>query len=285
MLGYESERRLKSLLMAVCDGEIDLERHRQRMCEIRDFAPFSAFERIDRDGNGFLTSRELLNFLRDNRAYGITEEECHRLLKFFDSDEDGRLSFEDFKQMVLPCEDNYLRNVTLGRYAPRIGRYESLPRDIESMLTGVLEKELAMQRRIEICKKDLEYRYDFSVYAAYRSIDRYNDGFINQYVLGSFLRNMGHYATERELVAIIRRIDTDGDARLSLAEFSDYLRSHNPPSRYEMVEDNIRARSYSEEKRRRNLAASASKYGSPYRYEPATSSPLRPRSADPYSRN
>lgn len=43
MLGYESENRLKSLLVAVGDGERHLENLRQRLCQIRDFAPHSAF--------------------------------------------------------------------------------------------------------------------------------------------------------------------------------------------------------------------------------------------------
>lgn len=43
MLGYESENRLKNLLVAVGGGEKLLESLRQRLCQIRDFAPFSAF--------------------------------------------------------------------------------------------------------------------------------------------------------------------------------------------------------------------------------------------------
>jgi hypothetical protein len=43
MLGYESENRLKNLLVAVGDGERQLESLRQRLCQIRDFAPHSAF--------------------------------------------------------------------------------------------------------------------------------------------------------------------------------------------------------------------------------------------------
>jgi len=95
MLGYETERRLTSLLGAVKDGEMKIESQRQRLCLIRDFAPYSAFMRIDRDANEFITSFELLNFLRDNREYTVTERECYNLLKFFDSDEDGRLSFSE----------------------------------------------------------------------------------------------------------------------------------------------------------------------------------------------
>lgn len=42
------------------------------------------------------------------------------------------------------------------------------------------------------------------------------------------MRSCGHYAGERELLSIIRRIDTDGDARLSFAEFSEFLRGPCP---------------------------------------------------------
>ena len=66
MLGYESERRLTALCVAIGDGERDLEAARQRLCSIRDFAPHSAFERVDRDMSGAVSSIEFINFLRDN---------------------------------------------------------------------------------------------------------------------------------------------------------------------------------------------------------------------------
>lgn len=95
MLSYETERRLKNYLVAISDGELSLERLRQRLCEIRDFAPCMAFQRLDRCANEYLTSCSLLNFVRDNGVYTISENECYRLLKFFDSDEDGRLSHNE----------------------------------------------------------------------------------------------------------------------------------------------------------------------------------------------
>jgi len=41
--------------------------------------------------------------------------------------------------------------------------------------------------------------------------------------LGAFLRSAGHYSTERELLSIVRRVDTDGDARIAFAEFSEFI--------------------------------------------------------------
>jgi len=95
MLGYESENRLKNLLVAVGDGERQLESLRQRLCQIRDFAPHSAFQRVDRDANGRISSFELLNYLIDHHNRSISESELYQLVRFFDSDEDGSLSFQE----------------------------------------------------------------------------------------------------------------------------------------------------------------------------------------------
>lgn len=132
--------------------------------------------------------------------------------------------------MLLPCEDNRLRNITLDRPACRVGRHDQLPHDIEHALLDVIEKEIDLQRRLEVLKHELECRYDYSTLAAYRSIDKYNDGRITTVNLGSFLRSCGHYATERELLQIVRRMDTDGDAHLTYPEFADFIRSSCPPA-------------------------------------------------------
>lgn len=116
-------------------------------------------------------------------------------------------------------------------------------------------------RRLDLLKRDLELRYDFSPMAAYRSIDRYNDGRINTFNLGTFLRSVGHYASETELLAIVRRIDTDGDAQLSYAEFAEFIRSTNPPIRSVME---VSERAASAERYRRRLL------------ESRNTSPLRP---------
>lgn len=126
--------------------------------------------------------------------------------------------------MILPCEDNFLRRITLERTSFRCGRYDYLPRDIEAALADIIKKELSLLKRLDMLKKDLASRYDYSAYAAYRSIDKYNDGKVDTFSLNTFLKNNGQFSSEKELLAIIRRIDTDGDAKLSYEEFSEFLR-------------------------------------------------------------
>jgi len=43
--------------------------------------------------------------------------------------------------------------------------------------------------------------------------------------LQDFFRQFGTYLVEQEVFAIIRRIDTDGDARLSFEEFADFFKT------------------------------------------------------------
>lgn len=78
----------------------------------------------------------------------------------------------------------------------------------------------------------------------------------------------GHYATEREVLAIIRRIDTDGDARLNYSEFSDFLKTQNSSL--------LKSRSFSSERSARHLTAS---HTSPLKNRASYASPTRARSS------
>ena len=189
--------------------------------------------------------------------------------------------------MLLPCEDNLLRNITLDRPSRRCGRFDMLPRDIELAMTSVIEKEVDLQRRLEILKRECEVQYDYSPYAAFRSIDRYNSGRLDTVNIGSFLRQNGHYASELELLAIVRRVDTDGDANIVYSEFAEFVRpivpvprplSYPPPPRpmspvrtgTSPLKTSSPARSYSAG--RPSMAASSPARAS---YSPARVSPSR----------
>ena len=223
MLGFETERKLALLLDTLKESELAQEKRRQRLCLNRDFAPYSAFMRLDRDANEQLTPQELFNFFRDNREYTITYSDCSDLLKYFDADEDGLLKFEEFSQIVLPCEDNSLRAATLKRRHFRVGRFDMLPMSMELELCSILYSEIHLLRRLLALKEELSYRYDYSSYSAFRTIDRYNEGFITVGNLCQFFRNNYRSISEKEALAVIRRIDTDGDAKISYDEFTQFF--------------------------------------------------------------
>lgn len=60
--------------------------------------------------------------------------------------------------------------------------------------------------------------------AAFRSVDRTNTTLITTVNLGAFFRESGTFAAETELLAIVRRLDTDGDATVNYSEWCEFLR-------------------------------------------------------------
>jgi Ca2+-binding EF-hand superfamily protein len=225
MLSYEGERRLRNFLVAVGDGERDLEYARARLCSISDFVPRAAFQRVDRNNSGTVDVSELIAFLNSNGIYHVSDAEAYNLISFFDSDGNKRLSFDEFVQMFLPCEDNYLRDRTNVRVAPTVLPHENLPRDIESGMCDIIEKEIALQRRLESLKTDLGALLEYSAYSAFSSVERFTrSGVLNTINIGDFLRSQGHFASEPELVAIVRRIDTNGDCNITSSEFAEFMR-------------------------------------------------------------
>lgn len=173
---------------------------------------------------------EVVTFLRDNGCYHIGEAEAFNLVKYFDSDGDMRLRFNDFAQIFLPCEDNMLRNIVLQRPAKRVGPMEFMPKDLEMAMTAVLEKEIGLMRKLAVLKRELVSQYDYAAMAAYRSIDKNASGRVDTVILGNFLRGQGHFSDEMMLLAVIRRIDTDGDALITFDELAEFLRPEDPPT-------------------------------------------------------
>ena len=74
----------------------------------------------------------------------------------------------------------------------------------------------------------MSIRYDWSTRAAFETVDSLREYHLNHRNIQSFLRINGYIATDGEVIAMIRRIDSDGDNRITLDEFNDGLRPAVP---------------------------------------------------------
>ena len=126
-----------------------------------------------------------------------------------------------FLQILLPCDQQYLRAAASQRSTYTVSPNEFLPYDVERAMTKLVQRELAMAGQVEMLKQDLATAYDFNLENCYRSIDDCNFGFIDTSNLKRFLVKCCIYASDALLISIIRRMDLDADARLSKREFFD----------------------------------------------------------------
>ena len=152
-----------------------------------------------------------MNFLRDNGIVQFTISDCQKLINFYDSDGTGFLNYQDFLQVVLPCEDLNLRVETANRQFFRISRHEMLPVSMEVALSSLIQHELIVFKQLERLTYDLERRSDYSALSVYRCVDRADDGRIDGINLDRFFRRNGLFFQDREIMALIRRVDTTAD--------------------------------------------------------------------------
>jgi cytochrome c peroxidase len=117
--------------------------------------------------------------MRDQGVRDVSLGDCARLVSFFDSDHDNMLSFADFSQMVLPCEDQGLRNAAMSRPYSRVGRFDTLDHEVELVLARLISHEVDVMRRSQCLVRDLERMPDFSIQGAFRMVDTFGEGKIN----------------------------------------------------------------------------------------------------------
>ena len=57
----------------------------------------------------------------------------------------------------------------------------------------------------------------------FRSLDRYDAGYISKQQISRLLENFNYQPTERELQMIMSRLDLDNDGRVNLKEFGHFI--------------------------------------------------------------
>ena len=95
MFSYDSKLKLKEVFLAYGEDEIAIEKQRQILAAIKEFEPYASFQRIDREGCGFITAKNLHQFLRENGYRDFAKENCRYLIHYFDQDNDRKLNYHE----------------------------------------------------------------------------------------------------------------------------------------------------------------------------------------------
>jgi len=224
MLSLELQSRLAHLLLQVADLERQVEITRQVLCELIDFEPYSAFRTIDRFSTGALTSRDIEEFLL-SQGIPCSAFESSSLVKQYDSNSDGRLSLPEFHNLVLPAANAARRDIVLTRTP-----LSTATAEVRYAMGRLMEREVIYQREVSQCRRELAGQRDFNPMEAFKAVNYREKVGIDKEMLRTFLLRCGHNPLEDDLHAIIRRLDTDGDEKLSYLEFLDSISARDQSS-------------------------------------------------------
>ena len=133
-------------------------------------------------------------------------------------------------QVLLSCEDQFLRTTSAQRPTYNVSRYDRLVTSLEREVVTLFERELNYHVRVEKARREMALRYDWTARGAFETVDALREYVLNHRNIQSFLRLNGFYATDGEVISMIRRIDADGDDRVTFEEFNEAVRPSVPVS-------------------------------------------------------
>ena len=213
MLNKQTQQELANLLMKISEDETKVEVYREIVCSNEDFDFWSCFDALDYTGSGKLIP-SCFKYLLDQNDYQATEEELYLLIRQYDPQLKGYLTFEDFKELVLPAQSkNYLTQET----------YLELPYSVECALCKLIYSELQIQRETELVKHSLFQNKQFSTAKAFKSIDKRQLGYIDQCDILEFLEESGSLASLEEVESLFKRAGFSKDQKLDFCRFLDIV--------------------------------------------------------------
>lgn len=111
-----------------------------------------AFNRLDKDKSGFIDTYEIEALLADVYDGAVPNFEIDTFLKFFDSNRDGKISWEEFKEGLGNIAENAGRKKEF--FLPAVEEEDDAIPDIQTTITGTIEIELDDGQVIEVEAND-----------------------------------------------------------------------------------------------------------------------------------
>ena len=219
MVTPATEDLLTNLLLDLAAAERLIEVVRVTLAELPDFEPFAAFRRVDQFNSGFITATDISRFLTE-MSLPAEKEDLLTAVKGLDSQGTGRVSYADFVRNVLP-DRPALRAMASGRvnYTD-----EPLSYEVEYALGRLFSRFVEANKATEAAKQRLALQCKSTVAELYQLIDPLQLGYISYEALRSYFSTRGHDNSEEDAEAVIRRLDCDGDGKVSYVEFVEGLR-------------------------------------------------------------
>ena len=148
-------------MLTIAEHECNIEEVRQDLCASKDFQPQALFRLFDIKHDNMICKDELKNFIIDStrgkRAPMDLDGHCldqvtAEILKDFDSDYDGFLSFQEFLNIFLPAANENLRKscVTRIEKAQQSGDNES--KDISTLVLMLSQKIIMYEKSLAFLK-------------------------------------------------------------------------------------------------------------------------------------
>ena len=210
MISNDIKNVISNLFLELAKSEKTIDIYRQILSESTDFDAHQIFNYLLSNNQSYITSKDIMKFLSMNKI-SITEEEANLIILFYDSNLDGKLSFNEFLNLVR-SEKSSINNKSFN-YSDDT----NIGLSLNFSLCKLFEKEIFFSKSIINILKDLKNKYGFNIHDIYHSIKSAN--FITCHSLKNFLNNNNVSFLESDINFIMKRLDINRDGKVDFCEF------------------------------------------------------------------
>lgn len=213
-------------LREACVLEQELEDHKILLSQKQDFNLFDAFNIFDIERRGAISVTELQVGLNAIGVYP-TFDECQLLMARYDKSRDGRLSFLEFQQMLLPL-DAYYSSMVQRRgtnYVPRlVNRLDIFVPHTQAEFQSIWKTHLRVENASEAMRQSLNANPAFNAYEAFNCLDLNDSGSVTAAEMQRMLETRGFFVGVRAAEVLIGKFDKKGNGRVTFEEFQEETR-------------------------------------------------------------
>ena len=212
MLSEETQNILARILLALAEGERNVEDARKEIANEDFYDIQTIFRVLDNNGDNFITPKDLQNYLI-NHGLEVNFKEVKLLILFYDQDHDFALTFGEIFKVIHPDKE-FPNN-------PKYIRDEEINARVDEKLYNLLEKEILMARNVLSLLDEIKHKRDFNIHSAFHALKYY--ACITGDSINLFLKNCGMEPTAGDVRAILKRLDINKDEIIDFCEFHAFL--------------------------------------------------------------
>lgn len=214
---------ISDFIMRVFLKERYIELKRQQLCDMDDFEPYVAYNRLVRNQFGGITAKNLKIFLEENSVI-TTLAKCEVIVDQYNANQNQVLSYKEFLDIVLPKEHPDLRAFVTQRECFDINKDEYLSYDTEVALSNLFDLEINLYEELVEEKKKLD-NLGIDVKDILSIINKGSPGCdsINFASTKSYIEDCGINTYDFEIINFIRRFDQNDDGIVEQGDVSRFF--------------------------------------------------------------
>ena len=212
MLSEDCQNLLARILLALAEGERNVEDARKELSYEDDYDIQTIFKVLDNNGDNFITAKDLQNYLYEH-GLEVNFKEVKLLILFYDQDHDFALTYGEIFKIVHP-----------GKEYPKLPAYirnKDLNNRVDTKLYNLLEQEILLSRTVLALLDEIKHKKDFNIHNAFHALKYY--ACITGESINLFLKQCGMDPTSGDIRAIVRRLDINKDEIIDFCEFHAFL--------------------------------------------------------------